>query len=67
MDISLETWNIQDIIHILKWPLALERLSAAVWGNTRTGKWEGMDGGIGGGKRAYGTFGEWGGRKGEII
>ena len=24
----------------------------------RTGKWEGVDGGEGGGKRAYGTFGE---------
>ena len=27
----------------------------------------GVDGGAGGGKRAYGTFGERGSRKGEII
>ena len=45
----------------------MERLSVAVLGNTRTGKWEGVDGGIGGGRRAYGTFGEWEARKGEVI
>ena len=35
--------------------------------NSRTGKREGVDRGTGGGKRAYGTCGEWGPRKGEII
>ena len=36
-------------------------------GNDKIGKWEGGDWGTGGGKRAYGTFGEeWSG-KGDII
>ena len=50
-----------------EWPLVLERLSAVVLGNTRTGKWEGVDSRTGGGKRAYGTFREGGSRKGKII
>ena len=48
-------------------PLVLERLSEAVFCKTRMGKWEGVGGRIGGGKGAYGTFGGWGARKGEII
>ena len=35
-------------------------------GDTRIGKWEGVDWGTGGGKEAYGTFGEGGSWKGEI-
>ena len=41
-----------------EWPLVLERLSEAVFGKTRTGKWEVMCGRTEGGKRAYVTFGE---------
>ena len=50
-----------------EWPLVLERLSEAVFGKIRTGKWEGVGGRTGEEKGAYMTFGEWGARKGEII
>ena len=47
-----------------EWPLVLERLSEAVFGKTRTGKWEGVGGRTGEEKGTYGTFRESGARKG---
>ena len=67
MDINLENWNTQNIIHTSNeiqeerrsGPLVLERLSEAVFDKTRTGKWEGVGGRTGEEKGAYGTFREW--------
>ena len=61
--IDLPLLGVQDPVYV---HVFLERRSGpwlwkavAEWGNTRTGKWEGVDEGVGGGKRAYGTFAEW--------
>ena len=47
--------------------MVLERFSEAVFDKTRTGKREVLGGRTEEEKGAYGTFREWGARKGEII
>ena len=75
MDISLENWNTQNIIYtsndvqeerrsgpwfwkgsVQQYRAISELGSEKVWMGEQVG-----------GKRAYGTFREWGARKGEII
>ena len=50
MDINLENWNTQNIIH------TSNGLSEAVFNKTRTGKWEGVGGRTGGEKGGLRDF-----------
>ena len=75
MDINLENWNTQNIIHTLNevqeewrsgplfWKDSVKQYSA----KPERGSGKVVGGRTGGEKGAYGTFGEWGARKGEII
>ena len=50
-----------------EWSPVPEMLNAAVWGNTRTGKWEGVDWGTGGGRGFMGLSGRWDPGKGKSF
>ena len=47
--------------------MILERIDLALEGNINTEKKGGGDWRMDGEKKVYGTYGEWGSRKGEII